>query len=188
MQVKRIRCPQCRVVLEVKNTKGEAVKQIICPSCKTALQVKFDTPMEARTYHIPPRQSAPDNGETQLPQGLNGATQLVPTKSASSHHLHLAYNVHTYPLAEGQNIIGRKGYTSEATVQIDTDDRYMSRLHCIITVTTLPDGTRKAVLSNHQNKNTITVDGQPLEAGDAIRLADGNSIRMGHTDIIFKLT
>ena len=31
-------------------------------------------------------------------------------------------------------------------------------------------------------------DGQPLEAGDAIRLTDGNSIRMGHTDIIFKLT
>lgn len=188
MQVKRIQCPQCKVVLEVKNSKDEAVKQIVCPSCKTALQVKFDTPMEARTYHIPPRQSAPDNGETQLPQGLNGATQLVPTKSSSSHHLHLAYNAHTYPLAEGQNIIGRKGYTSEATVQIDTDDRYMSRLHCIITVTTLPDGTRKAVLSNHQNKNTITVDGQPLEAGDAIRLTDGNSIRMGHTDIIFKLT
>ncbi len=93
-----------------------------------------------------------------------------------------------YPLEEGQNIVGRKGNTSKASVQIATDDRYMSRQHCSITVTTLPDGTKKAVLSNYMNKNLTSVNGQEIETGDAIRLTDGNSITMGHTTVTFKLS
>ena len=91
-----------------------------------------------------------------------------------------------YP-EEGKNIVGRKGNTSKATVQIATDDHYMSRQHCAINVTTLPDGTIKAVLSNYQNKNCTKVEGQEIETGDAIRLSDGNQITMGHTTVIFKL-
>jgi pSer/pThr/pTyr-binding forkhead associated (FHA) protein len=90
-------------------------------------------------------------------------------------------------LEEGRNIVGRKGTTSKATVQIATEDRYMSRQHCSITVTTLPDGTKKAVLSNYQNKNLTTVDGQEIETGDEIRLTNGDRITMGHTTVVFKL-
>ena len=99
----------------------------------------------------------------------------------------LVFEDQPYFLEEGQNIIGRKGNTSKATVQIATDDRYMSRQHCSITITTLPDGTKKAVLSNYQNKNLTTIDGQEIEKGDAIRLVNGNRITMGHTTVVFKL-
>ena len=180
MQVKRIQCPQCGVVLDVKNSKDETVKQITCPSCKAMLQVKFPAqqePLTANTYYAPPQKPAADNGTT-----------LLSAPTHKTHKSYLQYADHTYPLAEGQNIIGRKGSTSKATVQIDTDDRYMSRQHVSITVTTLPDGSVKAVLSNYQNKNLTTIDGQEIETGDAIRLADGNSIKMGHTTVIFKLS
>ena len=180
MQIKRVQCPQCSVVLDVKNSKNETVKQIACPSCKTILQIKFSTqqePLTANTYYAPPQKSAADNGATQL---------VSPTHK--THKSYLQYADHTYPLSEGQNIIGRKGNTSKATVQIDTADRYMSRQHVSITVTTLPDGNVKAVLSNYQNKNFTTIDGQEIETGDAIRLADGNCIKMGHTTVIFKLS
>ena len=90
-------------------------------------------------------------------------------------------------MEEGQNIVGRKGTTSRATIQIETADRYMSRQHVAITITTLPDGSLKAVLSNYQNKNLTTIDGQPIETGDSIRLTNGNSITMGHTTVTFKL-
>jgi hypothetical protein len=63
----------------------------------------------------------------------------------------------------------------------------MSRQHCKITVSTLPDGTKKAVLGNYLNKNQTTIDGQPIETGDSIRLTDGNTITMGYTTLIFKL-
>ena len=191
MQTKRIKCPSCGVVLDVQNSKNELVKQITCPKCKAVLQVKYppqQEPLEAKTYYAPPKQPVADNGATQLAGSGYGATQLVTDTPKISTSAKLLYDGIRYPLEEGQNIIGRKGNTSKATIQIATDDRYMSRQHCSITVTTLPDGTKKAVLSNYQNKNLTSIDGQEIETDDAIRLTDGNSITMGHTTITFKLS
>ena len=191
MQTKRIKCPSCSVVLDVQNSKNELVKQITCPKCKAVLQVKFppqQEPLEAKTYYAPPKQPVADNGTTQLASSSYGATQLVTDTPKISTSAKLLYDGISYQLEEGQNIIGRRGNTSKATIQIATDDRYMSRQHCSVTVTTLPDGTKKVVLSNYQNKNLTSIDGQPIETGDAIRLTDGNSITMGHTTITFKLS
>jgi uncharacterized protein YbaR (Trm112 family) len=204
MQIKRIICPKCKAVLDVTNSKNETLKQITCPSCKTILQVKFQPqqeqpqqePIEAKTYYEPPKRSMADSGATQLAGaggetvlggGLSGATQLyMPTQKTTS-TAKLTFEGNDYPLEEGRNIVGRKGTTSKATVQIATEDRYMSRQHCSITVTTLPDGTKKAVLSNYQNKNLTSVDGQEIETGDEIRLTNGDRITMGHTTVVFKL-
>ena len=204
MQTKRIICPKCKAVLDVTNSKNETLKQITCPSCKTILQVKFQPqqeqpqqePIEAKTYYAPPKRSMADSGATQLAGaggetvlggGLSGATQLyTPTQKATATAM-LTFEGKDYPLEEGQNIIGRQGTTSKATVQIETADRYMSRQHCSIKVTTLPDGTKKAVLSNYQNKNLTSVDGQEIETGDEIRLTNGDRITMGHTTVVFKL-
>ena len=151
MQTKRIQCPKCGVVLEVKNSKNEEVKQITCPKCGCSLQVKFDPqqePIEALTYYAP-KNTANDNGATQLAGSAYGATQLVsspvPKKMQS---VKLMYDGVSYELEEGQNIVGRKGNTSKATIQIATDDHYMSRQHCAINVTTLPDGTIKDIAYN----------------------------------------
>ena len=38
-----IKCPSCAIVLEVSNTKNEAVKRITCPNCKKQLAVTFKT-------------------------------------------------------------------------------------------------------------------------------------------------
>ena len=190
MQIKRIKCPNCKVVLDVTNSKNEEVKQITCPKCKAVLQVKFppqQAPLEAETYYAPKKPTI-DSGATQLAGSSYGATQLVtPKEKPKESRARLVFDDNPYFLEEGQNIVGRKGVTSKATVQIATDDRYMSRQHCSITVTTLPDGTKKAVLSNYQNKNLTTIDGQEIETGDAIRLVNGNRITMGHTTITFKV-
>lgn len=199
MQVKRIKCPNCGIVLDVQNSKNESVKQITCPKCKSVLQVKFppqQKPMEAETYIAPKlihsddgaTQLAGGHGETQLAGGGYAATQLGTSPIKKKVKARLLYGDESYELDEGQNIVGRHGQTSKATVQINTADRYMSRQHCSITIKTLSDGTKKAVLSNYQNKNLTTVDGQEIETGDEIRLSDGNNITMGHTTITFKLS
>lgn len=191
MQTKRIKCPNCQVVLDVTNSKNEQVKQIICPKCQAVLQVKFhpqQTPLEAETFIATPKRPLADSGETQLAGSSYGATQLVtPKEVPKESNAHLVFENHAYFLEEGKNIIGRKGNTSKADIQIETDDRYMSRQHCSITITTMADGTKKAVLSNYQNKNLTTIDNQELEAFDAIRLVNGNRIKMGHTTVIFKM-
>ena len=191
MQTKRIKCPKCGVILDVKNSKNEEVKQITCPQCQTVLQVKFtpqQEPIDAQTYYAPSKNAVSDNGATQLAAGSFAATQLVaPSTKPKNSNARLVFNDEPYFLEEGQNIVGRKGNTSKATVQIATEDRYMSRQHCAIRVTTLPDGTKKAVLSNYQNKNLTSVDGQEIETGDEIRLTNGNRITMGHTTVTFKV-
>lgn len=200
MQIKRIKCPNCGVALEVRNTQNETLKQLKCPRCSAILQVKFEpqqAPMEAHTIYGPSGQYfQSNNGETQLggPAFNNSAeTQLAsPSPKATSAKPtvptlpQLQYQGVGYQLSEGRNIIGRKGVTSQATVQIATDDRYMSRQHCSIQVTVLPDGSVKAVLSNYQNKNLTAVEGTPIDTGDEIRLTNGNSITMGHTTVTFK--
>lgn len=168
MQIKRIVCPSCNVALQVKNSKNELLKQIVCPSCRTPLQVRF----------------APQ----QIPANAYAGTQLVSFAANNILWARLEYEGAVYPLKEGDNIVGRQGITSQATVQIETDDRFMSRQHCIITVKTLTDGTKKVVLKNFQNKNVTSVDGYKLLPGDEIRLSDGNNITMGHTTVVFQLS
>ena len=83
MQTKRIKCPNCKVVLDVKNSKNEEVKQITCPNCKTTLQVKFPpqkAPLETETYYAPKKPTA-DSGATQSAGSSYGATQLVTPKA-----------------------------------------------------------------------------------------------------------
>ena len=179
MQVKRIQCPQCGVVLDVKNSKNETVKQITCPSCSTVLQVKFapqNDPIEAHTYYAP-KTNMDQYGKTEL------ASSSTIHKSAC-----LVYEGTTLPLMIGDNIIGRKGQTSKASVQIATDDRYLSRQHCRITITILSDGSLKAILRDYQNKNMTFVDGQAIDEGDEIRLSDGCRITMGNTTVTFKFS
>ena len=191
MQIKRIQCPNCKVILEVKNSKDEEVKQIKCKNCGMPLKVTFraqQEPVEAHTYIAEPKKPSVDSGATQLSAGSFGATQLAAASHKSETQAKLMFGLVSYPLKEGQNIIGRMGSTSKATVQIETTDRYMSRQHCCITVTKLPDGTIKAVLSNYQNKNLTTVDGEPIETGDQIRLTNFNKITMGMTTVTFKLS
>ena len=200
MQTKRIICPKCKVVLDVKNSQNETVKHITCPSCKTVLQVKFQPqqePLEAKTFYASPKQPSADSGKTQLGSagrdtilrgGVSGSTELQTPTQKDSVTAKLSCGGKNYPLQDGRNIVGRQATTSEATVQIDTVDRYMSRQHCIINVSTLPDGSKKAVLSNYLNKNSTTIDGQLIGKGDEIRLTDGNSITMGHTTVTFKLS
>ena len=193
MQIKRIQCPKCNAVLDVKNTKNEEVKQFTCPSCRTMLQVKFvpqQEPIEAKTFYAFPQKAVPDNGATQLGGNVDGATELgtpMEQQVKSSPEARLEFDGKPYFLEEGKNIVGRKGNTSKATIQIPTDDRYMSRQHCAITVTVLQDGSMKAILSNYQNKNLTAVDGQTVETGDEIRLTNGNRITMGHTTVLFKV-
>lgn len=162
MEVKRIRCPKCGVVLDVRNSNGEIKKTFRCPRCGVGLQVSFaqDTAEESTTVY-----------------GVKKNLQCRPR---------LIYGGEEYQLNEGRNVIGRKALSSTATTQIETSDHYMSRQHAVVMVTALADGGMKAVLSGYQNKNEIAVDGQTLEPGDEVRLMDDSRITMGNTTVIYK--
>lgn len=41
MESLKIKCPSCGIILEVTNSKNEAVKRIVCPYCKKTLAITF---------------------------------------------------------------------------------------------------------------------------------------------------
>jgi pSer/pThr/pTyr-binding forkhead associated (FHA) protein len=183
MQIKRIKCPKCNVVLDIKNKEDKPELQLSCPKCGTLLKVKFSPksePVEAPTFFAAPKpqsQLRVDSCATQL-AGFNATPQSAKAS--------LICGGREYTLVEGRNVIGRKSPTSNANIQLSTNDPYMSRHHCIINLTTMPDGRKKAVLSNYQNKNATLVNGQRLLPGDVIILQKGNTVTLGKTTITYQ--
>lgn len=97
----------------------------------------------------------------------------------------LMFNNQRYFLKSGRNIVGRKATTSEATIQIDTTDRMMSRQHAIIEVSKSEKGGLHTIICNYQNKNATLVNDEPLLADDQIRLMNRYVVTMGETKMIY---
>lgn len=91
-----------------------------------------------------------------------------------------------YPLHVGQNVIGRKTETSTASVQIMTSDRHMSRLHSIIEVNRQEDGSLVHVISNAENKNPTTVNGNLVEDDELNILHNGDILQFGTVQMRFE--
>lgn len=199
METKRIKCPSCGVLLDVRNSHNESVKIITCPQCKAQLRVLFSQQQKP---------VSPSCGETQYVAGNGGETQYVNQDNSETRYAgsfssnpdetvyagkkevvvtpgSLTYNGQSYLLSFGENVIGRKASTSQATVQIATDDRYMSRQHLVIQVIKVSSDRVRVVVSNYHNKNASYVNGQLLNEGDQLVLSDGSTIKMGNTIVTY---
>ena len=87
-------------------------------------------------------------------------------------------------IQDGVNIVGRKSNHKTQDIGIPTEDKTMSRLHCVITRTS----TKKEVhylLKGYSNKNPILLNGKVLEEGSEIYLQTGDIIIMGKTKLTF---
>lgn len=162
MEKKTIKCPRCHGILEITNPKAEPVLLITCPNpaCGAKMRVTFAT------------------GDTILDDSAHHDDRIG----------HLLLDGEPYKLAEGINTIGRHSKSSKATIQLPTDDQSMSRVHIQIQVTRLKSGRIKAVLSDLRDAEKIEqlptlVDDVPLQPEDAIVLAHGDGITIGHTRI-----
>lgn len=90
-----------------------------------------------------------------------------------------------YKLSLGVSTIGRKATTSIALVQIDTDDRTMSRNHAVIEVKAI-GGQVVHILRNSANKNPSYINGTLIDGSDQFVLNNGDHIKMGMTELTFK--
>ena len=200
METKRIKCPSCGVLLDVRNSQNEAVKMIACPQCKAQLKVNFppkqqyaSSPLVGETQYV-----GSNAGETQYVNRDNGETRYVGQSSSGNPDEtvlagkqvvatagFLSYGGQKYPLEFGNNVIGRKASTSQATIQIATDDRYMSRQHLNIHVIKASAEKVRVDVSNEHNKNATYINGQLLNEGDQLILTDGSTINMGNTTVTY---
>lgn len=165
MEKKKIKCPQCHGLLEVTNPGDRPSMLITCqnPQCGARMRIDFQT------------------GNTQLDDGGKDSSVIG----------HIVYAGDRYSLNEGVNTIGRRAPTSEATLQIDTTDQSMSRLHACLRVERLKSGRVKAILSDARPPEKaallpIRFDDDPLFPEDAIVLANGDTFILGQTKLTYR--
>ncbi len=171
----RLKCHVCSAVLVVRNMPKIETKSIACPICKTTSKYE--------EYEICSNETPKDDDgpRTQLAP----ITDYTAKKCIAIGKLQHIDSEALYPLNLGINIIGRKSATSSADVQIETDDKTVSRLHIAIEVVELQSGGHKHYLSNANNKNTTMVNDHKVENDDKLILNSGDIIKMANVSFRF---
>lgn len=175
MEVKKVKCPTCGVVLEVRNSKVEIFKIINCPQCGTKLRVRFEqvdnSVVDAKTFIA----------------GMDGGGETIIAKTEPFDlKVFIVCEGKTYELHDGRNLVGRKASTSLADIQLEVEDRFMSRNNAVVNVIRTSDYFTVSI-ANHQNKNPIKVGTVALLDGDELVLSDGDEITMGTTKMTLKI-
>lgn len=135
---------------------------------------KLKDELKKHTVKPQPANKPKDKDETEF--GLMAASQGIPVLTA---------NGIPYPLRMGRNTVGRCSSSSTATLQIKTEDMYMSRVNAVIEVSKSTNGEWHVVIASCNENNLVKIDGHSLYIGDRVVLQPGNIIRLGHSDIAF---
>lgn len=160
-------CKQCSKVLTVSNPKGLRTAYCICGICHSRIEVNF---------------WVNDNNITTTPEdGREGmATSLPAYDKVVEHTAYLLVNGREYPLSVGNNVVGRWSPTSQSDVQLEVQDKFLSRQHILINVYRLVNGCLRITVKNYKNKNETLINSKPL-CSDTLVVDDGDTIIMADT-------
>jgi pSer/pThr/pTyr-binding forkhead associated (FHA) protein len=160
--MKIVKCPSCSRSLQFDETKiNPSVSVIKCPVCKAAIQIKEDSRTEIPLF------------SNKMNTGM-----LVVQKNEET-------SLQTFFLKEGMNGVGRKATTSEANIQVATEDRFFSRHHFRIDVKKKANGETAHIISNWQNTNKTKINGYVIEQDEEIILKQNDLIEAGSISIKF---
>lgn len=164
MESKKIVCPSCHGTLEVTNPKGETMLMVKCPNpaCGAKLRVRFDTE----------------------------DTVLAPKHRAATVPGHLCWNGQRLNLQLGRNTLGRNSSKHEADLEMETNDRSVSRLHCLLEAVRTKSGRVKVIVSELRSAEKLAqkptfVNDEPMATEDRIVLDDGDTLQLGDQILTF---
>lgn len=180
----KIKCPTCGKVLRLQDAPNIDAAFFTCPVCKEKHIVG-----KCQRYVEQPKPIAPSCEETQYfgasAQQSGGDETRIGALPIARVGMLVDNKGASYHLYSGINTIGRKATTSSASIQIATDDRTMSRSHAIIEVRNA-GGQTIHILRNGANKNPSYLNGSLIGQQDQFILNNGDQIKMGNTELIFK--
>lgn len=193
----KVKCPNCGKVFIIADQQGIEKKTFTCSVCKTrsiigpnliVVKPKPASPVSEETQYGPAFCGSSTGEETQYkPSGASAAEETVfKSDIAAQKTAQLVDNFgRSYPLRVGINTIGRKANSSTASVQIAVEDRFMSRSHAIIEVRNA-GGQFIYILKNGANQNPSYLNGTIVGASDQLILNNGDRLKFGYTELIFK--
>ena len=197
----KIKCPTCGKILRLADAPNINQATFTCPICKEKHIVGkcyrlVDTPSIDKTQYRGNSYGENNCDETQIGNSSIGCEETKIANDGDKTRIGSALKQQMvgrlvdnsgreYQLCLGVNTIGRKATTSTASVQIITNDRYMSRNHAVIEVQQIGEQTVH-ILKNGANKNPSYLNGSLVAANDQLILNDGNRLTFGKTELTFK--
>ena len=194
----KIKCPTCGKVLRLQDAPNINAASFTCPVCeekhdvgKCQRYVEQPKPMvssgdETRYGGASARQGGDETRIGSQPQCGGSDETRIGSASSPAVGVLMDNMGRTYQLRLGINTIGRKAASSPASVQIATDDRTMSRSHAVIDVSHA-GGKTIHILRNGANKNPSYLNGSLIGQQDQLILNNGDRIKMGNTEMTFKI-
>lgn len=187
----QIKCPWCGAVLSVRNVPGIEGKGVTCPVCKQKspfVQCKRVMPrntVEKTDYPRGERTEYRSDERTRLPE----KTEVREQENLTIGSLILTPGGKKFHLSPGRNVIGRKAQASTADIMIDTGEgRRMSRKHIVIEVKRVPGKGFVHYISLYKEQcNPTFLGNDPIEYGDTIVLAHGDTITMPDAVLKFEI-
>lgn len=166
-----IKCPYCKVRLKIDESKIPAhLNAFNCPRCKQPISISL-----LHQYKIV--SNSEDTIYIQKNDNTTATLTVLPDACTPSQ---------SFQLRTGINIIGRKnGNTSEAKIEIETNDKLMSREHIKIEAVQYGNGEYNYLLSDYSSKNQTRHNNHYLNQGEIIVLRDKDEIEIGNTKIQF---
>lgn len=183
---KGITCPKCGTKALLSQLQQTEMKDVACPSCKALLAVD---PRYKGSITCPKCKKSHDAAlfSEQMKDIVHTLlhTQLHKNKKMLKPGMLEVVEGRCMPqkitLQRGINTIGRKATTSDATIQLDTEDKLISRKHLNIDLIMKPDATFEHRLSDAGSRNGTFHNAERMEAEDVIILQPGDTVKIGHT-------
>lgn len=129
------------------------------------------------------RAAAAQSGQAGETEPYSGA--MIGGKPAALGRPVLVFGGACYPLAEGRNTVGRRGQTSQASIQLPTTDMCMSRVNAMLDVVKLADGSYHVSVSSVNEHNLVKINGHAVPVNNRIMLLDGMVLTLGQSAVTF---
>jgi pSer/pThr/pTyr-binding forkhead associated (FHA) protein len=185
-----ILCPQCKVKVRIDEAQPETTVWT-CPSCETKFKVPASLAQKAKAAQAqqqaqqkaPPK---PKDGTVVVNSGGSMEIGWIVVHDKST-------TPQTFPLKAGRNTIGRKA-DKPCDILIETQDKYMSRQHCVITVRPQANGTFLYSIADFgkegdklsTNGTFVNANPKRLEKMTEKHIQEGDTIQIGRTQIVLK--
>lgn len=159
-------CPKCENYItfdETLYTEGQSLV-FVCEHCKKQFGIRI--------------------GKTKLKAKERNATEDGGTLGSICVIENVFGYKQVFPLAEGDNIIGRRCVGNTITVPIETSDMSMDRRHCIIHVKRDKQGKLTYTLRDNPSLTGTFLQNELLGDKDRVRIEDGAVVTIGATTFI----
>jgi DNA-directed RNA polymerase subunit M/transcription elongation factor TFIIS len=183
-----VTCPQCRFKTIVSMFQEVTLKQIVCPACKVILSID---PVYKGVLACPRCKYSEDvsnyapvkKGDDTIGPAPDANRQL--TRPAILVFAEGDCPVQPVFLKKGINTIGRRKTGSQSSIQLETTDEFISRIHAQIELAVKADNTFEYLLSDAGSANGTYHNGERLEKGEVVILSLKDKVRIGHTTFQF---